>query len=75
MDKFLAAGIPAKFDSKGAIGKRYAKHDEVGTPCCVTIDGDSLEDGTVTLRDRDTTEQVRLSVDEVVAAVRERLAR
>jgi glycyl-tRNA synthetase len=65
----LAASIPARYDVKGSIGKRYAKHDEVGTPCCVTIDGQTLEDGTVTLRDRDTTEQIRCSVAEAIAQV------
>ena len=71
---FLAAGIPAKYDQKGAIGKRYAKHDEIGTPYCVTIDGDSLEDGTVTIRDRDTTEQQRLNVAEAIQVVKDRLS-
>lgn len=75
MDAFLAAGIPARFDAKGAIGKRYAKHDEIGTPCCITIDGQSLEDGTVTLRDRDTTAQVRVAIAEAVAQVKARLER
>jgi glycyl-tRNA synthetase len=74
MDAFLAAGIPARFDTKGAIGKRYAKHDEVGTPCAITIDGDTLDNGSVTLRDRDTTEQVRLSLDEAIAQVQAKLA-
>ncbi|TVR08479.1 MAG: glycine--tRNA ligase [Planctomycetota bacterium] len=73
IDAFLAAGIPAKFDGKGSIGKRYAKHDEVGTPCAITVDGQSLEDGSVTLRDRDTTEQIRIPLAEAVARVRERL--
>lgn len=69
----MAAGIPAKYDDKGSIGKRYAKHDEIGTPCCVTIDGQSLEDGTVTIRDRDTTEQKRVPMTEVPNLVRARL--
>ena len=70
---FLAAGVPAKYDAKGAIGKRYAKHDEVGTPYCITIDGQTLEDGTVTIRDRDTTEQQRIAVADAVAQVKQRL--
>ncbi len=53
------------FDGSGAIGKRYRRMDEVGTPWCMTIDYQTLEDGTVTLRDRDTTEQKRLKPDEV----------
>jgi glycyl-tRNA synthetase len=69
----LRSGINAKYDEKHAIGKRYARHDEIGTPYCVTIDGQSLVDGTVTLRDRDTTHQVRVAVEEVVATVRRRL--
>jgi glycyl-tRNA synthetase len=69
----LALGIAAKYDEKNAIGKRYAKHDEIGTPWCVTIDGQSLTDGTVTLRDRDTTVQVRLPAQDVPAEIRRRL--
>lgn len=73
IESFLAAGVPAKYDQKAAIGKRYAKHDEIGTPCCITIDGQTLEDGTVTIRDRDTTEQERVAVAEAVRIVQERL--
>jgi len=69
----LEAGVPARFDGKGSIGKRYAKHDEIGTPCAITVDGDTLTDGTVTLRDRDTTEQERIPIADAVAAVRRRL--
>ncbi len=69
----LKAGINAKYDEKHAIGKRYARHDEIGTPWCVTVDGQTLTDGTVTLRDRDTTLQVRVQIDEVVATIRARL--
>ena len=69
----LKAGINGKYDEKQSIGKRYARHDEIGTPYCVTVDGQTLEDGTVTLRDRDTTIQVRVAVDEVVAQIRKRL--
>lgn len=70
---FRKAGILAKCDEKASIGKRYAKHDEIGTPWCITVDGQTLEDGTVTLRDRDTTEQVRISTDDAVAQIRSRL--
>ncbi len=75
IERFLTAGIPAKYDGKKTIGKRYAKHDEIGTPCAITVDGESLTDDTVTLRDRDTTEQQRVPIEQAVAAVRERLAR
>ena len=53
------------YDESGSIGKRYRRQDEIGTPYCVTIDFDTLEDNTVTLRDRDTMEQIRLSIDEL----------
>ena len=69
----LKAGINAKFDEKNSIGKRYAKHDEIGTPYCITVDYDSLNDGQVTLRNRDTTEQVRIPIAEAVAQVKQRI--
>lgn len=53
------------WDDSGNIGKRYRKQDEIGTPKCVVIDFDTLEDGTVTVRDRDTAEQVRVRVEEI----------
>lgn len=53
-------------DTAGAIGRRYRRHDEIGTPYCVTIDFDSLEDNAVTVRDRDTMEQQRIAIDELV---------
>ncbi|HJN56764.1 MAG: glycine--tRNA ligase [Candidatus Woesearchaeota archaeon] len=53
------------YDTKGSIGKRYARMDEIGTPICITIDFQTKEDSTVTLRDRDTTKQVRIKVDEL----------
>ncbi len=61
------------YDDKGAIGRRYRRQDEIGTPYCVTIDGDSLEQGTVTIRDRDTLEQVRVQADDVAAWLDERV--
>lgn len=54
------------FDDNGNIGKRYRRQDEIGTPYCVTIDFDTLEDDTVTLRDRDSGEQERISIDELL---------
>ena len=53
------------WDDSGNIGKRYRKQDEIGTPKCVVIDFDTLEDGTVTVRDRDTTEQIRVNIAEL----------
>ena len=68
-----AAAIPAFYDVSGAIGRRYRRQDEVGTPWCVTVDGQTVEDQTVTIRDRDSLEQVRVAADKVVGWVRERL--
>jgi glycyl-tRNA synthetase len=67
------AGLSAFYDEKGAVGRRYRRQDEAGTPFCATADGQSLEDGTVTLRDRDTLEQVRVPADEVVSWVQQHL--
>lgn len=53
------------YDESGSIGKRYRRHDEIGTPYCITIDFDTLENNTVTVRDRDTMEQVRVNIDEL----------
>mmetsp|Transcript_21715 Transcript_21715/g.66824 ORF Transcript_21715/g.66824 Transcript_21715/m.66824 type:complete len:315 (-) Transcript_21715:79-1023(-) len=58
-----------QWDAAGNIGRRYRRQDEIGTPLCVTVDFDTLEDGAVTVRDRDTTEQVRLPIGDVVAYV------
>ena len=62
------------YDEAGSIGKRYRRQDEIGTPMCVTIDFDTLENNTVTIRDRDTMQQIRLSVDELVKYVEEKIA-
>ncbi len=63
----LQAEFRTAWDDRGNIGKRYYYQDEMGTPYCVTVDHQTLEDGTVTLRDRDTTEQIRLPATELVA--------
>lgn len=63
------AGLNVACDEQQTIGKRYAKHDEIGTPFCITVDPDTLKDNTVTLRNRDTTQQLRLSIDECVETV------
>ena len=70
---FKDAGINAQYDAQAAIGKRYRRMDEIGTPWCITVDGDTMKDGTVTLRDRDTLEQVRLPASEVVDLIAKRL--
>lgn len=53
------------YDQSGSIGRRYARQDEIGTPYCITVDFDTLEDGTVTIRDRDSTEQKRIKIEEL----------
>ena len=61
------------FDEKGSIGKRYRREDEIGTPYCVTVDFDTLEDETVTIRDRDTMEQHRIKIDEIKNFVEDKM--
>lgn len=61
----LAKKFMMDYDESGSIGKRYRRHDEAGTPLCITVDFDTLEDNTVTVRDRDTMEQVRIKIDEL----------
>ncbi|MEM1120547.1 MAG: glycine--tRNA ligase [Bacteroidota bacterium] len=65
----LKIHFKCQYDEKDAIGRRYRRQDAIGTPYCVTIDFDSLEDNTVTVRDRDTLEQIRVSIDEVADIV------
>jgi glycyl-tRNA synthetase len=54
-----------EFDDNGNVGKRYRRQDEIGTPYCITVDFDSLENGDVTVRDRDTMKQERIKIDEL----------
>jgi glycyl-tRNA synthetase len=61
------------YDDAGSIGRRYRRQDEVGTPFCVTVDFDSLEDRAVTVRDRDSMKQDRIPIDGLVGYLRERL--
>jgi glycyl-tRNA synthetase len=72
-DRFLQAGLAAKYDEQHTIGKRYARHDEIGTPYCLTVDFESLEDNSVTIRYRDDKRQERIPVAEAVEIVREAL--
>ena len=65
--------VQAEYDEGGAIGRRYRRQDEIGTPWAVTIDHQSLEDRTVTLRDRDSLEQIRLAIDELGDEIERRL--
>ncbi|MCI0432130.1 MAG: glycine--tRNA ligase [Gemmatimonadetes bacterium] len=69
-----SAGINSFYDDAGSIGRRYRRQDEAGTPFALTIDGQTLEDRTVTVRDRDTLAQERIGIDHVVDWVRQRIA-
>ena len=57
--------VYSAYDASGSIGRRYARADEIGVPFCITVDNQSLTDNTVTLRDRDTREQIRLNIDDL----------
>ncbi len=61
------------YDEKGAVGRRYRRQDEAGTPYCITVDGQSLKDKTVTIRDRDTLEQTRVKIEDCVEEIKQRL--
>ena len=69
----LIKSFPVDYDDAGSIGKRYRRQDEIGTPYCITIDFDTLEDNAVTIRDRDTMEQVRLPIAEVKNYILEKI--
>ena len=69
----LSKKFNVDFDEAGSIGKRYRRQDEIGTPYCITYDFDSVEDGCVTVRDRDTMEQVRIPVTELKAYIEKAL--
>ncbi len=68
----LKKALSVTYDDAGSIGKRYRRQDEIGTPYCVTIDFDTLQDGTVTVRDRDSMEQIRLSTESLAAYLLEK---
>jgi glycyl-tRNA synthetase len=71
----LKAEFNVFYDDKGAVGRRYRRQDEAGTPYCITVDGQTLQDQTVTIRDRDTLKQERIGVNEVAQVIRARLRR
>ncbi len=71
--KKLSKSFMCAYDEAGSIGKRYRRQDEIGTPYCVTVDFDTANDNTVTLRDRDSMEQIRLNIDDVAAYVGEKI--
>ena len=69
----LAKKFCVDYDETGSIGKRYRRQDEIGTPLCVTYDFDSVEDGYVTVRDRDTMQQERIKIDDLVAYIEKKI--
>ena len=74
VDEIQNSGIASFFDSGGSIGKRYRRQDEAGTPFGITVDHDTLEDNTVTLRDRDTMKQERISIDKIIDILKQKLS-
>ena len=69
----LAKHFMVDYDESGSIGKRYRRQDEIGTPFCITYDFDSVEDGCVTVRDRDTMEQERIKIEDLVSYIEKRM--
>ena len=69
----LSKHFNVDYDETGSIGKRYRRQDEIGTPFCITVDFDTLEDGCVTVRDRDNMEQQRVKIEDVRAIIEKSL--
>lgn len=72
-NRLRSNGIIAQYDDSGAIGRRYMRMDEIGTPFCITVDGQTLKDETVTVRHRNSREQIRIKIDEVVEYIKNRI--
>ena len=70
----LSKHFNVDYDDAGSIGKRYRRYDEIGTPFCITVDFDTLEDGCVTIRERDSMAQVRIKLEEVLPYLTQKLA-
>jgi len=70
----LRKHFPVFYDESGAIGRRYRRQDEVGTPFCITVDGQTTQDSTVTIRDRDSLKQDRVAADRTAEWISKRLA-
>ena len=73
IDSLKSNGIACFYDTGGSIGKRYRRQDEAGTPFGITVDHDTLEDSTVTLRDRDTMEQIRIPIESIESIIRDKI--
>lgn len=74
IDKTLREDFMVEYDESGAIGKRYRRHDEIGTPYCITVDYDSLDDDKVTLRDRDSSKQERVAIKKLPEIIKKKLS-
>ncbi|MBW9222298.1 glycine--tRNA ligase [Methanothermococcus sp. SCGC AD-155-C09] len=72
-NRLRSNGIIAQYDDSGAIGRRYMRMDEIGTPFCITVDGQTLKDETVTVRHRNSREQIRIKIDKVVEYIKNRI--
>ena len=70
----LSADFMTDYDDAGSIGKRYRRQDEIGTPFCITYDFDSVEDGCVTVRERDSMKQERMPIADVKKYIEDRIA-
>ena len=73
-NELFELGINARYDEQHSIGKRYRRHDEAGTPFCITIDGQTKEDKSVTIRDRDTMKQERIPLANLKEIIQKRLS-
>ena len=71
--ELLSSYFNIAYDETGNIGKRYRRQDVIGTPYCVTVDDETINNGTVTIRDRDTMEQITLQLDEVKTYIEEKI--
>jgi glycyl-tRNA synthetase len=72
--EMLRPYFAVQYDQAGSIGRRYRRQDEIGTPIGITVDFDTMKDGTVTMRDRDTMEQTRVKIDDIFDIVRKKVA-
>src|SRR5205085_1986237 len=73
LEHSMRASFVTDYDETASIGKRYRRQDEIGTPLCVTVDFQSLEDNAVTIRERDSMSQVRVRIEDLVSSLREKL--
>ena len=74
IEEVLRPAMAVFYDAGGAIGRRYRRQDEAGTPFCVTVDGQTTDDDTVTLRDRDSMKQERIHTGELLDVIQERIS-